>query len=150
MDSVLNGLFTYWPFFPFDVSSIQRSSTPDPEVHPPSSVPSWHERFAKVVTHFMRKTIYADYEGKPNPDTGQTALCGFNNFLVDKTEVVLLFLIALQNFLNQLLWSPDTLEGPSLSKHSVGQLRQFLFMVLQKKLPTTFDDLPPEILNSLS
>ncbi len=61
-----------------------------------------------------------------------------------------LLLTGLQNFLNQLLWSPDTLEGPSLSKHSVDKLRQFLLMVLQKKLPKTFDDLPLEILNSLS
>ncbi|XP_046443064.1 uncharacterized protein LOC124193341 isoform X1 [Daphnia pulex] len=125
MDSVLNGLFTYWPFFPFDISTTQSASTQGPKIHPPLHQ-SWHERFAKVVTHFMRKTIYADYEGKPNPDTG------------------------LQNFLNQLLWSPDTLEGPSLSKHSIDKLRQFLLMVLQKKLPTTFDDLPLEILNSLS
>jgi hypothetical protein len=71
MDSVLNGLFTYWPFFPFDISSTQSASTQGPKVHPPLGQ-SWHERFAKVVTHFMRKTIYADYEGKPNPDTGKS------------------------------------------------------------------------------
>lgn len=71
MDSVLNGLFTYWPFFPFDISSTQSASTQGPKIHPPLHQ-SWHERFAKVVTHFMRKTIYADYEGKPNPDTGKS------------------------------------------------------------------------------
>lgn len=68
MDSVLNGLFSYWPFFPFDVSSTQSSSTTNPDVNPPRQ--SWHERFAKVVSHFMRAAVYADYEGKPNPDTG--------------------------------------------------------------------------------
>ncbi len=71
-------------------------------------------------------------------------------FSFDKSKVNCLLLTGLQNFLNQLLWSPDILEGPSLSKHSVDKLRQFLLMVLQKKLPTTFDDLPLEILNSLS
>lgn len=68
MDSVLNGLFSYWPFFPFDLSSIQSASPPAQDINP--SLQSWHERFAKVVTHFMRTTVYADYEGKPNPDTG--------------------------------------------------------------------------------
>ncbi|KZS13387.1 Uncharacterized protein APZ42_021498 [Daphnia magna] len=124
MDSVLNGLFSYWPFFPFDLSSIQSASPPAQDINP--SLQSWHERFAKVVTHFMRTTVYADYEGKPNPDTG------------------------LQNFLNQLLWSPDALQSATLSKNSVDKLRQFLLLVLQKNLPRTFDDLPSAISNALT
>ncbi|XP_057371278.1 uncharacterized protein LOC130692218, partial [Daphnia carinata] len=124
MDSVLNGLFSYWPFFPFDLSSIRSASPSAQDINP--SLQSWHDRFAKVVTHFMRTAVYADYEGKPNPDTG------------------------LQNFLNQLLWSPDALQSATLSKNSVDKLRQFLLLVLQKKLPRTFDDLPSTIYNVLT
>ena len=72
VDSVLNGLFSYWPFFPLETSTNHRSSMPEPKSSSPNPSPrlSWHERIAKVFTHFMRKPIYADYDGKPNPETG--------------------------------------------------------------------------------
>ncbi len=41
-----------------------------------------------------------------------------------------LLITALQSFLNQLIWSPNILQSPSLSQDSVQQLRQFLIMVI--------------------
>ena len=29
-----------------------------------------HDRFAKVVAHFMRKHLFTEFGGQPNPDQG--------------------------------------------------------------------------------
>jgi len=67
MDNVLNGLYSYWPFFPFGVSS-SRTNTSDTTTN--SSTNPWHDRFAKVVVHFMRQHLFSELGGQPNPDQG--------------------------------------------------------------------------------
>ncbi len=54
-----------------------------------------------------------------------------------------------QNFLNELLWSPHSLESDILSADQVERVRRLLMAMLQRDLPTTFDDLPREIAESL-
>lgn len=67
VDSVLNGLFTYWPFFPYNFTSDSYTLL---DLRGNSASHSWHDRVAKVVTYFMRATLFADYDGQVNPDTG--------------------------------------------------------------------------------
>lgn len=68
VDSVLNGLYSYWPFFPFEIPSAQMYT--ESGLIGNSSRQSWHDRLAKTVSHFMRGNIYADYDGKIDPDAG--------------------------------------------------------------------------------
>lgn len=75
VDSVLNGLFTYWPFFPYNFSPESYTLS---NLRGNSTRQTWHERVAKVVTYFMRSTLFADYDGQVNPDTGTLTLAGLN------------------------------------------------------------------------
>ena len=65
VDSVLNGLYSYWPVFPFGVSSVRGNITLDS---------SWHVRLSNTVLHFMRSSLYPDFYGQPNSNQGPLIL----------------------------------------------------------------------------
>lgn len=66
MDRLFTLLYTYWPFFPFGVSSPN-------SVHK-SNNSSWHDRLSRTVANFMRQNLHVDNGGKGNPDQGGFAI----------------------------------------------------------------------------
>ena len=66
VDGILNGLFTYWPFFPYGLSSNKTTNVTE----------SWHVRLSKTIQFFLQSSLYSDYGGQPNPSQGNERITG--------------------------------------------------------------------------
>ena len=62
-DGILNGLFSYWPFFPYGLSPPATSNDN-------STATSWHEKLSNTIQYFLQLSLYSDYSGQPNPSQG--------------------------------------------------------------------------------